>query len=204
MSRRTCQDSGVTFLPHLSACWVLWVATSLGAEDVHAVDFKNFSYRWQTRVGGVPSSWRWLPQSQNSDIRLLDGVHRFQESGEPMLGSPYLMFWSVAFGDLTGDGRDEAAVDLIYSTGGTANWHYLYVYTTADGSPELLGILRSGSRADGGLVRATIQRRLLVLDFADTNRRMADCCSKGWVRVAYRWQDSHFAESGSRTYGDFK
>ena len=195
----------MTFLPCLSACWVLFAATSLRAEDVHAVDFKNFSNRWQMRaLEGVPPSWQWLPPSRNSDIRLLNGIHRFQVPGAPVLGSPYLMFWSVAFGDLTGDGRDEAAVDLIYSSGGTANWHYLYIYTAADGSPKLLGILRSGSRADGGLVRATIQRRLLVLDFADTNRRMADCCSKGWVRVAYRWQDSHFAESGSRTYGDLK
>lgn len=153
---------------------------------------------------GVPPSWQWLPQSRNSDIRLRDGIHRFQVPGAPMLGSPYLMFWSVAFGDLTGDGRDEAVVDLLYSSGGTANWLYLYVYTTADGSPKLLGILRSGSRANGGLIRVAIQQGLLVLDFEDTNRRVADCCSEGWVRVAYRRQGSHFVENGGRSYGDLK
>ena len=95
-------------------------------------------------------------------------------------------------------------VDLLFRTGGTANWHYLYVYAPSNGPPKLLGILESGSRADGGLVRVAIQPRLLILDFADTRRRMADCCSEGWVRVAYRWQNMHFVEAGSRNYGDLK
>lgn len=80
------------------------------------------------------------------------------------------------------DGRDEAAVDLLYSTGGTANWHYLYVYSQAGSAPKLLGVLRS----------VAIERSLLILDFADTRKRIADCCSEGEVRVRYRWTGSRF------------
>jgi len=192
------------FLRHLLACWIVLVGTGLVAEDIRNVDFKNFSYPWQTSVDGVPSSWQWLGESLHSDVRLLDGVHRFDGPSKPTQSPPYLLFQSATFGDLTGDGRDEVVVDLLYSTGGTAHWHYLYVYAPADGSPKLLGILRSGSRADGGLVRVAVQRQLLILYFADTNRRIADCCSEGWVRVTYRWQDAHFAETGSRRYGDLK
>jgi hypothetical protein len=71
---------------------------------------------------------------------------------EPLSGG-YVTVWSVTYGDVNGDGRDEAVVDLLYGTGGTANWHYLYAFTLANGSPTLLGTLQCGSRADGGLVK---------------------------------------------------
>ena len=116
----------------------------------------------------------------------------------------YVMVLSVAYGDLNGDGLDEAAVDLIFGTGGTANWHYLYVFTLANGSPELLGRLQSGSRADGGLLKVAIERNTLILDFADSKRRVADCCSEGYVRVRYRWQSGRFVEVGTRISGDLE
>jgi hypothetical protein len=191
------------FLRRIAFCIAL-VAICSAADDIRAVDFKNLTYRWPSDEGGVPSTWNWLVQGQNSAVRLVDGVHSFSESSQPESGEPYVMLSSVTYGDLTGDGRDEAAVDLVYGTGGTANWHYLYVYTIANRAPKLLGVLRSGSRADGGLVRIAIEKRLLVLDFQDTDRRTADCCSEGWIRVAYRWQGTHFAETGSRSHGDLK
>ena len=191
------------FLRRIAFCIAL-AAVGFAADDIHTVDFKNFTYPWPSRLGGVPESWSWLVQRQNSTVRLVDGVHHFTDSGQFEPSRPYVMFSSVTYGNLTGDGRDEAAVDLVYGTGGTANWHYLYVYTIANRAPKLLGVLRSGSRADGGLVRIAIERRLLVLDFQDTDRRTADCCSEGWVRVTYRWLGTHFAETGSRGRGDFK
>jgi hypothetical protein len=114
------------------------------------------------------------------------------------------MLHSVTYGDVDGDGTEDAAVDLLYGTGGTANWHYLYVYSVDHGTPELKARLQSGSRADGGLVKTAIQTGRLVLDFADTNRRQADCCSEGYVRVTYRWQGDRFVETGGREYGDLK
>jgi hypothetical protein len=92
-------------------------------------------------------------------------------------------------------------VDLLYGTGGTANWHYLYVYSFDRPRPKLIAMLESGSRAYGGLVDVKIQRRLLMLDFADAAMRMGDCCSEGFVRVRYRWRQSTFIESGVRQRG---
>ncbi len=112
------------------------------------------------------------------------------------------MVRSVTYGDLRSEGREAAAVDLIYSTGGTANWHYLYVYALEKGSPQLLARLESGSRADGGLVKVTIEKNELILDFADGARRVGDCCSPGYIRAKYRWQSGRFVEVGSRLSGD--
>jgi hypothetical protein len=93
-----------------------------------------------------------------------------------------LTILSVTYGDLIGDGQEDAAVDALFSTGGTLNWHYVYVFTLRNGLPTLLGRLQSGTRADGGLLKVTISEGMLVLDFVATRRRIADCCSKGYAR----------------------
>jgi hypothetical protein len=109
---------------------------------------------------------------------------------------------SVTYGDLDGDQSEVAAVALNYSGGGTANWDYLYVYKLEKGVPRLRGWLESGSRADGGLVGVTIQNGQLILDFADSERRIADCCSEGYIRVRYVWKERRFVETGARERGD--
>jgi hypothetical protein len=103
---------------------------------------------------------------------------------------------------LDGDGKEEAAAALNYSSGGTANWDYLYIYKIQHNAVDLLARLESGSRADSGLVRVSIENGILVLDFADPERRVADCCSEGFIRVRFRWQQGHFIEVGSREHGN--
>ncbi len=70
----------------------------------------------------------------------------------------------VAFGDLTGDGKPEAAITLAavfhfgngsHSTG--------FVYTLVDGYPRLIGRFAGGDRKNGGIGIVRIQdQRLLV------------------------------------------
>jgi hypothetical protein len=162
------------------------------AVGLNAVDFKNFSYPWRAGVDGVPDKWEWIKADRDTTLVLKDGRH----------DSPTLWWESTTYGSLLGGSGQQAAVFLRYSTGGTANWGYLYIFSRAGNSPKLLAILRTGSRADGGLLNVAIQGHSLLLDFADTKRRIADCCSEGWVRVTYRWQRDHFVEVGKRRYGD--
>jgi len=110
----------------------------------------------------------------------------------------------VTYGELEGDQNEEAAVDLNYSGGGTANWDYLYVYKLEKGVPRLLGWLESGSRAYGGLVKVTIQNNELLLDFSDSEKRKGECCSEGFIRVRYTWRVGQFVETGAREKGDLK
>jgi hypothetical protein len=168
-------------------------------------DFKNASYAWEEPTHGVPSKWQWLTEVPKGSVRLTNGLHRFSDSSvEPGETVPYLRLISITHSDLLGDGREEAIVDLLYSTGGTANWNYLYVYSSDGQHPKLIAVLESGSRADGGLIRVRIQRRLLILDFADTALRVEDCCSEGFVRVRYRWRHHAFIESRVRERGTLR
>jgi hypothetical protein len=174
--------------------------------SIRQIDFRNFVYPWD-EPDGPPSEWHWMSTSSRTHVRLVDGTHRFWEPSDSELEremAPGLWMTSVTYGDLDGDQEEEAAVALNYSGGGTANWDYLYVYKLEHGVPRLLGRLESGSRADGGLVKTTIENGLLVLDFADAARRVGDCCSEGFIRVRYRWSQGHFVETGPREHGDLK
>lgn len=195
----------------MSIAWVMPAILCLisSAETNHAstireVDFENFVYPWSGPPGGVPSSWKWLTSDPCQRFRAVNGIHHFYEPGEDAderKHAPLISVDWVTYGDLDGDGEEEAVVEMNYSGGGTTNWDYLYVYKLQRGRPKLMARMQTGSRADGGLVRAFVQEKLLVVDFADPEKRVAECCSAGFVRVHYRWRDGAFAEKGDREYG---
>lgn len=192
---------------------VLSLSTALSAgipktNEIRRLDFKNFSFPWDEEMGeatSVPTSWHWIDPLPQEQIRVVRGIHRFYSPGQDEYErehAPLISVDSITYGDLDGDGIEEAAVHLNYSTGGTSNWDFLYIYRLVRGRPKLLGILESGSRGYGGLVRTSIAEGLLVLDFADAERRVGDCCSEGYIRVRYRWQGQAFVEQGPRERGD--
>jgi hypothetical protein len=170
-------------------------------QTIRGIDFKNALYEWDGLDRKVPSKWQWLTEAPHASIRLKNGRHIFSEGSEPGETVPCLLLRSVTYGDLNGDGHEEAAVHLLYGTGGTANWSYLYVYTLDGRQTKLLAVLESGSRAYGGLVRVVIQKQLLILDFQDSAMSVGLCCSEGFIRVRYRWERGRFIESGARQKG---
>ena len=172
--------------------------------NIRQVDFKNFTYPWNGAYGGPSSTWAWIQLPSSDSFRLTHGKRWLPDPGaEPTEHGFTLlfMFESVVYGVLSGDQRDVAAVYVSYATGGTATWGYLYVYRLVSGKPTLMGYLVTGSRADGGFVRAAFQNGLLVLDFEDPSKREGDCCSDGYIRVSYRWQNGRFVEVPPRQYG---
>src|SRR5207249_5569175 len=83
---------------------------------------------------------------------LKDGEYsgRLQDAGvepEPV----YLV--DTVYGDVTGDGADEAMVVLTVNIRGTAIPYYVYVYTINGNKPKLLWSFDTGDRAQGGLRR---------------------------------------------------
>src|SRR5205823_12024536 len=139
-------------------------------------------------------------------IRTNKGTHQFREPGNKQNDCercPVLSVDRAVFGDLDGDGKEEAAVHLNYSSGGTANWDFLYGYRLEKGRPTLIAFLQAGSRGSGGLVKVTIANKLLILEFADPARREGDCCSNGFIRESYQWKQNRFVRV-RRVKGDSK
>jgi hypothetical protein len=160
---------------------------------IRQIDFKSMSYPFTEAEPGP----LWDAPSSSETITLKDGDYRFPDGG-------YLSFVSVTYGDLNGDGKEEAAVDLLHGTGGTQNWHYLYVFAKREGHAAFISRFVSGSRAYGGLTRVAINANRLIVDLQDEERRQGDCCSLGFVRVTYRLEGSSFREAGPRTKDSYR
>jgi hypothetical protein len=192
-------------IPRLILAIATFAAVTANAQKVATLrdfDFDNFTYAWNDASDDkVPMDWKWLTSTPDEHFRAINGMHQFHSFGQDRYErqrSPLISVDSVRYGDLDGDGLEEAVVALNYSTGGTANWNYLYVYKLIRGQAKLLARMRTGSRGSGGLVRAFVRNQLLIADFADPEKRMGDCCSEGFIRVSYRWQDGVFVEDGQR------
>ena len=180
------------------------VSGGLG-RNIRDIDFGDESFPFDdTRT--VPAEWRWIEVIRASQVKLEKGRHEFGEGDtRGGVGRPALMLESIAYGDLTGDGLEDAVVNLRYSTGGTAAWNYVYVFGMEDGELKVVSVLESGSRAAGGLLRVAVDGRDVVMEFADVSKRVAECCSEGFVRVRYRLDArGEFVEAGERVRGDVK
>jgi len=153
----------------------------------------------------VGQPWHWFTPAPDRRFRAVNGVHHFylrEQDSYDRERSPLVSVDSVTYGDLDGDGVEEAVAALNYSTGGTQNWDYLYVFKLEGGQPHLLARMQAGSHGYGGLVGAFVRNQLLIVDFADPERRVGDCCSEGYIRVRYCWQDGLFIEEGNRERGN--
>jgi hypothetical protein len=108
---------------------------------------------------------------------------------------------SVSFADVTGEGKEDAIVVLLYQTGGTQNTHYVYIYSLEVGKPKLMAYCHTGDRAYLGLYKVYGERGSLVFELLDPARRSGDCCSSRFVRTRYRWHGGQFLKVGAQEYG---
>lgn len=111
--------------------------------SIRAVDFSNFTYpyTWNLVVTG----------SRRKTFTLHNGTFKEENSAVGMsLGH-------VLYGDVTGDGREEAIVFLGVRTGGSAIPGCIYIYAIRKNRPSLLWAFTTGDRADGGLRQAYVE-----------------------------------------------
>lgn len=165
------------------------------------VDFRNFTYPFSSpEFLPVPDRPAWMSLNTKSTVTLVNGRHDFDEAN-PSQG-PSLILDRVHYGYLTSSKQLDAVVVLGYHTGGTAYWYYVYAFSIESSPPKLVGWFRAGSRADSGLYRIQVSNRRLTLDLFDPQRKVANCCSEGFVRTTYDYKDGRFVQSGPPTFGD--
>lgn len=99
------------------------------------IDFKNFSY--PTNLRGI--------------VALEHGERVIPNTGSA--GGDTFYFRSVNYSDITGDGTEEAIVQLLQvSCGGSCDGgsHLFYFYSAGSNKPQLLSKIETGSAAEGG------------------------------------------------------
>lgn len=154
---------------------------------IRLVDFANFTY---------PSA----PDAAAGDTFTLSGG-RF--AGDDRHDPALLAY--LNYGDVTGDGAEEALVALSIGSGGSAIPSVLYIYTLDKERPKLLWAFETGDRGEGGLRQVYAEDGGLVVElYGDTKLVGKDfygdgvgaCCPKVFTRALYRWQRNGFRQTG--------
>ncbi|MGD9029094.1 MAG: META domain-containing protein [Anaerolineae bacterium] len=147
------------------------------------------------RNATYPSEWE-----EGGEITLIDG--RFE--GEPFVEGgatrPIVtLIEPVAFGDLDGDGVDEAVVILATSPGGSGTFVSLEAMGNDNGTPVHLASYQLGDR-----VRAeslAIQDGQIVLEMVTHGPDDPMCCPTQIVRTTYALEDGALVEATSEVIG---
>jgi hypothetical protein len=159
---------------------------SLGARsgnDIRQVDFRNFTYAAQCAE----------ETDLDDGIPVRDGKY-VRESAD---GNFSFGIFSISYGDLTGDGRDEAAIAASCNTGGTGQFSEGMVFAMHEGKPVIIGRVDGGDRAFGGLASLGIEEGQLVVERYATDDDGPACCPKYIDTVHLRWQDGRLQEEGA-------
>jgi hypothetical protein len=181
----------------VSAVFLIALGVSGAVQDV---DFKNFAYPFVSddQLISVPGDLHWMPRKAASSLSLRNG--EYTPPCDAPVGCPSLWLNRVDFGNINGVPGTSAVVTVWYSTGGTANWQYLYVVALRSGKPRVIAWLETGSRSAKGLRSATVDRGDLVLIVNDPDKRTAECCSTG--TITYRWHAGAFHQIGKPVLKD--
>lgn len=165
---------------------LLFCVPALAQSDIHAIDFKNFTY--QPSCTGE--------EGKEEKITVKDGEFSSEKKEEDYVDRFYFKVFHVAYGDLTGDKADEAVVLTNCNTGGTGNFTEGFVYTMTAGKPAILTRIPGGDRADGGLRDAKIEGGLLSIEFNDPENNGGACCPEGTVTQKLKLVKGKLTEDG--------
>ncbi len=172
---------------------------------IRKIDFENFTYPFPEN-----------PQSRKK-IKLHDGEQpptQFSEYGVPHDIGYRLR--AVSYGDVTGDGVEEAIVTLGLIHSGSAITSYVYIYTLRHDRPALLWSFETGDRADGGLQKVAAENGELVIElrgrnkvigtdlYADDGDTGGACCTDFATRTLYQWRNGRFRRKGKPEEIPFK
>lgn len=150
--------------------------------EIRSVDFKNFTYN--AYCGGSP------PDGETTKVTVKNGKY---ETGDGENFPSYFEIAVDAYGDLDGDGKEEAAVSSLCNTGGTGQFSEGYIYTMKDGKPVLLSHFEGGDRGYEGLQSVKIKNGFL---FVERNDGKANCCADETLTTKYRWNGKKLVEVG--------
>lgn len=186
------------------------VAQGTPVRSIRDIDFRNFTYP-KLSSGKC---------SRLSRIRLRDGkygsIKNFSPRVVPRAGCWQVSVAPVIYGDVTGDGHEEAIVILYAEMGGTESSEDIFIYSLRHERPVLLWKFWTGDRADGGLVNLYAQDGKLVVElagknkfigsdyFADDGTSNGACCPTVITRSKYQWVRGAFRRRGPLEVLPFK
>lgn len=152
----------------------LLAAGLAGQTSIRKIDFANFTYP-AFCIGEEPE-----------DITVRNGEFSVEKQEDGYIDRYYFKVYPPEYGDLTGDGVEEAVVRSVCNTGGTGNFSEGYIFRLQAGRAVLLARFPGGDRAYGGLHSAKAEKGLLVVESYDPGELGGACCPEFIVTARYR------------------
>lgn len=168
----------------IAGSFLLLNAFAFGQIDIREVDFKNFSY--QPFCAGNEPKKVTVKNGKFFEEKRMDGyVDRF-----------YFNVFDIVYGDLNGDGKDEAVILTVCNTGGSGNFSEGFIYSMKGNSPYLLTRIPGGDRAYGGLRSARVENGLLTVESNDVGEKGGACCPEFVVTARFKLMGNKIVKSG--------
>ena len=171
----------------LSCLLFLTALPVLAQADIRKVDFKNFTY---------PAL---CISEKPENVTVKNGEFSKEKQEDGYVDRFYYKVFDFAYGDLTGDGKDEAIVLGVCNTGGTGNFSEGFIYSMKGTKPALIGRIPGGDRAEGGLRETRVENGLLVVESNDPGPDGGSCCPQVIVTNRYRVTDGKLVAVGKET-----
>ncbi|HMV46258.1 MAG TPA: hypothetical protein PLD20_29730 [Blastocatellia bacterium] len=185
--------SRLHFLPFIFALLTNHDAFSQSTQKVssiHAVDFHNFTYP-------VP---RDLSDRHQKTFKLTRGKLPETRFPNGFVNEMGIFLEEIVYGDVTGDGAEEAIIFMSILTGGSAIPGILYVYTLQNNQPKLLWKTSTGDRADEGFKNAFAKDGQLVVELFSPIGKQGDCCPTQYTQTVYEWRKNRFRVKRNQTF----
>ena len=149
------------------------------ANGIQRVDFRNYEYR---------------PDCLNETVRVSNGEWREVKEND----ENYFRIVSIAYGDLKGDGKDEAVV--LGACGGAANFEMaeLFVFEMSPTGPRHLGGIPPSDSGNKQIdwtriSEVYISKQQLFVTFLSGQCR---ACTDWVVTEKFKWNGTHFVNAG--------
>ena len=104
----------------------------------------------------------------------------------------------VAFGDVDGDGLEEAILLIDSNLGGAATSLDAYVFGLLDGKPVLKARIPGGDRGEGGLQSVSVAGGDVVVRRFESTTSDGACCPSRVLVERWRWRDGKLLREPGR------
>ena len=169
-------------------------ARAQAVKSVRQIDFKNFTYApvCGGDISGEPFAVIPVKDGTINNVREVNGISEVIDEKLPN----YFNVEVAGYGDVDGDGIEEAIIESDCGTGGTGVFDEGYVYALKDGKPVLLARIEGGDRAYGGIREITISGGIVTVDRSDPGENGANCCAEIGIKTRYKWNGKTLAAFG--------
>lgn len=123
----------------------------------------------------------------DSTVHLSDGRWDDPEENVSVVLSDY-----IAWGDVTGDGRPDAAVVLETASGGTGDFRHVALVVDRGGHPVNVGVALLGDRVRVKMI--AVEHGEIVIEMIAHGPGEPLCCPTQRVRLRYVWHDGALEE----------